>query len=113
MLAPLCSSTWNQAMDFNTRRSFLARSAAALSMAPPAFALLGTANAETIGSDDVVLAGSAPAARQAGDERLVRPFTVHVPQARLDDLRRRLAAARWPDKEIVDDASQGVQLATM
>jgi pimeloyl-ACP methyl ester carboxylesterase len=41
----------------------------------------------------------------------VRPFTVEIRQAELDDLRRRIAATRWPDKELVSDRSQGVQLA--
>src|SRR6266853_6502293 len=41
----------------------------------------------------------------------VSPFKVHVPQAALDDLRERLANARWPDKEPVTDWSQGVPLA--
>jgi pimeloyl-ACP methyl ester carboxylesterase len=41
----------------------------------------------------------------------VTPFKVHVPQAALDDLRKRLADARWPDKEPVTDWSQGVPLA--
>ena len=43
----------------------------------------------------------------------IRPFHVHFPEAELVDLRRRIAATRWPDKETVSDASQGVQLATM
>ena len=43
----------------------------------------------------------------------VRPFHVDVPEEQLDDLRRRIAATRWPTKELVDDRSQGVQLATM
>jgi pimeloyl-ACP methyl ester carboxylesterase len=42
----------------------------------------------------------------------IRPFRVHVPESDLVDLRRRLAATKWPEKEIVDDQSQGVQLAT-
>jgi pimeloyl-ACP methyl ester carboxylesterase len=42
----------------------------------------------------------------------IRPFTVEFPQAEIDDLRRRLEATRWPEKETVDDESQGVQLAT-
>jgi pimeloyl-ACP methyl ester carboxylesterase len=42
----------------------------------------------------------------------VRPFRVDVPQADLDDLHRRIAATRWPSKELVEDRSQGVQLAT-
>ncbi|MBM7503685.1 epoxide hydrolase family protein [Agromyces aurantiacus] len=40
----------------------------------------------------------------------IRPFTVDVPQAELDDLRRRVRQTRWPERETVDDASQGVQL---
>src|SRR6516165_3202963 len=43
----------------------------------------------------------------------IRPFEVHVPDEDLADLRRRLAATQWPDKETVADQSQGVQLATM
>ncbi len=41
----------------------------------------------------------------------IRPFTIDVPQAELDDLRRRLHDTRWPDRELVDDWSQGVPLA--
>jgi pimeloyl-ACP methyl ester carboxylesterase len=43
----------------------------------------------------------------------VRPFRVEIPQEALDDLRRRIAATRWPSKELVADRSQGVQVATM
>ncbi|MGC5309107.1 epoxide hydrolase family protein [Micromonospora zamorensis] len=43
----------------------------------------------------------------------IRPFLVDIPQADLDDLKRRIAATRWPDKETVDDQSQGVPLATI
>src|SRR5687768_7400254 len=43
----------------------------------------------------------------------IRPFRVEVPQADLDDLRQRLAATRWPSKELVADRSQGVQIATL
>jgi pimeloyl-ACP methyl ester carboxylesterase len=42
----------------------------------------------------------------------VRPFHVEIPQEQIDDLRRRIAATRWPSKELVEDRSQGVQLAT-
>src|SRR5580698_5406798 len=47
------------------------------------------------------------------DDTSIRPFRIHVPQAALTDLQRRLAATRWPDAETVADRSQGVQLATM
>jgi len=43
----------------------------------------------------------------------IRPFRINVPDEALTDLRRRLAATRWPERETVADKSQGVQLATM
>src|SRR6201987_3830068 len=43
----------------------------------------------------------------------IRPFSVDFSDGQIDDLRRRIAATRWPTKELVDDRSQGVQLATM
>ncbi len=42
----------------------------------------------------------------------VRPFRINVPEEDLDELRRRVLATRWPERETVTDASQGVQLAT-
>jgi pimeloyl-ACP methyl ester carboxylesterase len=46
-------------------------------------------------------------------EEIIHPFHVNVPDAELTDLRRRINATRWPERETVTDASQGVQLATM
>jgi pimeloyl-ACP methyl ester carboxylesterase len=43
----------------------------------------------------------------------IRPFRVDIPEAKLAELRRRIAAIRWPLKELVSDRSQGVQLATL
>src|SRR4029450_2019889 len=43
----------------------------------------------------------------------IRPFEVHVPDEDLADLRRRIAATRWPPQELVADRSQAVQLATL
>ncbi|HXZ58393.1 MAG TPA: alpha/beta fold hydrolase [Gaiellaceae bacterium] len=43
----------------------------------------------------------------------IRTFHVEVPEDKIDDLRRRIAATRWPSKELVDDRSQGVQLAPL
>ena len=43
----------------------------------------------------------------------IRPFHVDITEERIDDLRRRIEATRWPTKELVDDRSQGVQLATI
>jgi pimeloyl-ACP methyl ester carboxylesterase len=47
------------------------------------------------------------------DETDIRPFRVDMPDEAIADLRRRIAAARWPSKELVTDRSQGVQLATI
>src|SRR6187399_2661102 len=43
----------------------------------------------------------------------IRSFQIKVPQEQVDDLRNRIAATRWPTKELVEDRSQGVQLATL
>src|SRR5215831_1463061 len=51
-----------------------------------------------------------PTTSLAGEDRSIRPFTIHVPQTALDDLRQRINATRWPDRETVTDRSQGVQL---
>ena len=49
---------------------------------------------------------------QAADKTAIRPFRVNVPDAELIELRRRINATRWPERETVTDQSQGVQLAT-
>jgi pimeloyl-ACP methyl ester carboxylesterase len=78
-----------------TRRSFVAASAAA-----------GAASLIPLAAGH---AQSVPTAALAGDA--LRPFRVNVPEEQLVDLRRRIAATRWPDRETVNDRSQGVQLA--
>ena len=52
--------------------------------------------------------------QQSGaDETSIRPFRVNFPDSELTELRRRINATRWPDRETVADQSQGVQLATI
>src|ERR671911_3020949 len=52
--------------------------------------------------------------QEAREEVAVRPFRIDdVPEDELDDLRRRIEATRWPEKETVEDQSQGPRLATM
>jgi pimeloyl-ACP methyl ester carboxylesterase len=51
-------------------------------------------------------------ATQPATEQAIRPFRASIPEEDLDDLRRRILATRWPEKETVNDSSQGVQLAT-
>lgn len=87
-----------------SRRHFLAGSTAALLTSPSAFALAQSR------PDEVA---AAPVAGLVGDDARIRPFAFHAPQSELTDLRRRIASTRWPSRELVTDASQGVQLATM
>src|SRR5438105_10274121 len=49
----------------------------------------------------------------ASDKTAIRPVHVNVPEAELTELRRRINATKWPERETVADASQGVQLATI
>jgi pimeloyl-ACP methyl ester carboxylesterase len=60
-------------------------------------------------------AGSSSAARSAiaSEGSTVRPFRNNVPEAELAELRRRINATKWPERETVTDPSQGVQLATI
>src|SRR3954452_7380273 len=52
-----------------------------------------------------------PAAAQGNSA--IRPFKINVSEDALANLRRRIAATQWPEKETVEDQSQGVQLATL
>src|SRR5438067_1436907 len=53
------------------------------------------------------------AAQTGSDKSAIRPFRVNIPEAELSELRRRINATKWPDRETVSDQSQGVQLATI
>jgi pimeloyl-ACP methyl ester carboxylesterase len=57
--------------------------------------------------------GPAAANVQPNEDKSIRPFRVHVPEEQITDLRRRIRETRWPDKETVNDRSQGGQLAKM
>src|SRR3989449_1864395 len=94
-----------------TRRGFLG--IAAMSIATAQFGMIGSANAQ---SRQIAPAGATPLPAKmsaAAEDNAVRPFRIDVPEAELVDLRKRIAATRWPEKETVADASQGVQLATI
>ena len=70
--------------------------------------IAGSAAALLVGAGFTSLKAAA-----AGEGERIRPFEFHAPEAQLADLRRRIAATKWPTRELVADASQGVQLATM
>ena len=73
--------------------------------------LLGTAAMGIAVAGAASLFPSRLAAAPAGGA--IRPFRVDVPSEQLVDLRRRIAATRWPDRETVDDRSQGVESRTI
>lgn len=77
------------------RRRFLSNAAMGIAVAGAAHLLPANADAAAAASESV------------------RPFSIGFPQEQLDDLRRRVAATRWPDGETVADDTQGVQLATI
>jgi len=89
------------------RRRFLG--AAATTVAASQLALLGLSRSvkamTRVMTEGATLTGSV----QGG----IRPFRVKVPDAVLSDMRRRIEATIWPERETVTDATQGVQLATM
>jgi pimeloyl-ACP methyl ester carboxylesterase len=87
----------------STRRDFLAVSATV-----SAIGLATAASAEAL---DLVAAASGGGSAAA--DAAIRPFKFEAPEAELADLKRRIAATRWPERETVNDRTQGVQLATM
>jgi len=68
-----------------------------------------TKEEDTMNQTSAIQRGS----EQAADKSAIRPFNVNVPETELTELRRRIKATKWPEREIVSDASQGVQLKTM
>ena len=68
--------------------------------------------AQAISAAEVARPVSTSSERTVQDNA-VRPFTFHASDEALEDLRRRIAATKWPSSELVTDASQGVQLATL
>src|ERR1700687_1057211 len=59
------------------------------------------------------ISATQPGSKQADDKNAIRPFRVNVPDADLTELRRRINSTKWPERELVADATQGVQLATI
>ena len=88
-----------------TRRSFLTGSATAGALG---LFLVGTPGYAQAPGNSLLSTHT----RAAGDTA-IRPFRVNVPEADLVDLRRRIADTRWPDKETVNNESQGIPLAEM
>lgn len=89
--------------ETSSRRRFLGATTAAVvagSLSRLAFAETNQAMTDATGAADA-------------DRSAIRRLHIHAPEARLTDLKRRIKATNWPERETVMDASQGVQLATM
>jgi pimeloyl-ACP methyl ester carboxylesterase len=104
--------------DERSRRRFLKVSSIlglAAMFRPRTIADAFTSRTRTIQIEDAMTEMSAtqPANEQVADKTAIRPYQFNFSDAELDDLRRRVNATKWPDREQVTDASQGVQLATM
>src|SRR5258707_11764706 len=91
------------------RRGFLAASAAAGAIGLLPAHLAAAAAAGDARPSQPSNQGDSPMGTT--DDNAIRPFRINVPEEALIDLRRRIAATRWPDRETVTDQSQGVQLA--
>jgi pimeloyl-ACP methyl ester carboxylesterase len=86
-----------------------------MTVASAQLGIFSSANAETIQPETTKEEESMTttvASTQSADTAAIRPFKVHVPEAELTELRRRINNTRWPERETVTDATQGVQLAT-
>ena len=95
------------------RRSFLAASVAAGALG--LLLLAASSYAQTVPADAQAAVISPRPAKLGvvADDKSIRPFRINFPEVALVDLRQRLAATRWPDKETVNDEFQGIRLAEM
>jgi len=96
----------NDGSHSSTRRSFLAASAIAGSLG-----LMGLAAPRFAAGSEVNPLPTKVSTADDGDS--IRPFRVNFPESDLVDLRRRIVATKWPEREMVSDVTQGVQLETV
>jgi pimeloyl-ACP methyl ester carboxylesterase len=94
-----------------TRRRVLG--SAVLTLPAARLGMTGSARAHIAKESTMTSASAARSTAQDTASNAIRPFRVDVPEDDLVDMRQRITATRWPEKETVDDFSQGVPLATM
>ncbi len=95
----------------HTRRRFLG--SAAKTMLAAHLGTTASARAQIAKEPTMTTATTPRYAAQDAATADIRSFHIDSPQADLDELQQRLGAVRWPSQELVDDRSQGVQLATL
>lgn len=93
------------------RRRFLG--IAAMTIATTQLGRFGSANAQSSQTKRMETVMTQPRTMQSTDATAIRPFRVNMSQEALVNLRRRITATQWPEKETVADQSQGLPLATM
>jgi pimeloyl-ACP methyl ester carboxylesterase len=96
-----------------TSRLLAATTAAAFALGLSVFSSINYGQSMALSGAETSVVAQASTQRAPAQDQSIRPFKVQVPQAALDDLRRRIAATRWPDKETVADQSQGARLAEL
>ena len=102
--------------DKRSRRGFLKNSSMlglAVALNPGMIAKAFTASKFTTTQTEDMMTQTTSAIQPQTDKPAIRPFQFGFKEAELADLRRRINATKWPERELVMDASQGVQLATM
>jgi pimeloyl-ACP methyl ester carboxylesterase len=100
--------------DESRRRFLKTGSMLGLAFALSPLRTFATANSEGQKENKMSQTGATQqSSGQSTDKNAIRPFNWNFPDAQLSDLRRRINTAKWPDAELVSDATQGVQLATM
>ena len=97
----------------NNRRRVLVSAAAAGAVVLALFAPPARAQTAASGADAASLGVRPNIPNGPAGDKAIRPFRINVPEEALVDLRRRIAATRWPERENVDDQSQGVQLTKL
>jgi pimeloyl-ACP methyl ester carboxylesterase len=96
-----------------TRRWSLATTATASAFGFALFAACTSAQGVPRTTAEVSLMSSSAQLNTAVEDKSIRPFRISIPAKDVADLRQRVRATRWPDKETVGDQSQGVQLAKL
>src|ERR1041385_7242734 len=102
--------------DDRSRRRFLKGSSMlglAVAFSPRTIAEAFADSKLTTTKENIMTQTTATATDQAADKTAIRPFQFTFSDEELADLLRRVNATKWPERELVADASQGVQLATM
>src|SRR3954464_4028850 len=114
VVQPICRA--GHACSFSSlilRRSAVMAALGMVLLIPPVFAQTATSQLETTKKESAMTRAATATIEADSTAATIRPFKIKVTDEALKDLRRRIAATRWPEHETVSDSSQGVKLATL